>query len=776
MAQNNQTGETVAIKRMKKKYYTWEECTQLREIKSLAKLNNHANIIKLKEVIRDQTNDELNFVFEYMDGNLYNRITERENRLFPEEEVKRYIFQVLLALAHMHKHGFFHRDMKPDFGLAREIRSLPPYTEYVSTRWYRAPEVLLRSTSYSSPIDMWAVGAILAELFTLRPLFPGTSELDQIYKICQVVGNPLQTEPIGGLVGESTGSQRSQSSMSRTYYNESQITPPRDNIVGGGAWPDGIKLAGAMRFKFPTMPQVPLVQFIPNASSDALQLIADMLRYDPQKRPTAQEALQHPWFKKLHDTPLAKNLILTTQLYASPTSIDLPSPSTVTETIRRKSSYKSTAPSPKAPPQISSYSRPDTADSFNLFNEPEPSSNTSYLNPPISDAANLSAERRTTDRTRADGHRSISGKSRRAPLSSNSKSRPKSTQRLANSAGSTAMANELPQLSESMILNELDVALLPAPSGVADNGYRASRGKNDAMAIETLLEQIDDITGTEGSVHTRRQSAQHQGSMLATLPDVDDELPEPFREAPRKASPKKDSFHISHPLFRDPPPLNPVQIPRHEPQPHYSSVSTRSKGLEDAGQSLRNDRRVLNPIISRGIDDSHPQHRVQPDNLPPPPGFPHTEYRLNPLTRSRTHLGHAPYSQRITNGDRSPTKLDRPHQTDEGHSSISDINTLNPSQNSYRFGGGNSFSSRQVPVGNSSGRHGMFGGQTQQSVIGMARGGPGEYGGAGTGGYSRLVPGNIAVPGAGCEVVLSVDPLLWVFSLRREEIGRLWGT
>ncbi len=125
----------------------------------------------------------------------------------------------------MHKHGYFHRDMKPenllcagpelvkiaDFGLAREIRyalvlsrlkhyctyvvfvncsSRPPYTDYVSTRWYRAPEVLLRSTVYSAPIDIWAVGCIMAELYTFRPLFPGNSEIDEIFKICSVLGTP----------------------------------------------------------------------------------------------------------------------------------------------------------------------------------------------------------------------------------------------------------------------------------------------------------------------------------------------------------------------------------------------------------------------------------------------------------------------------------------------------------------------------------------------------------------------------------------------------------
>ncbi len=103
----------------------------------------------------------------------------------------------------MHKFGFFHRDLKPenilldgdetkiaDFGLARQIRSRPPYTDYVSTRWYRAPEILLKSTSYNSPIDIFALGAIMAELYLLKPLFPGNSEVDQIYKICGILGTP----------------------------------------------------------------------------------------------------------------------------------------------------------------------------------------------------------------------------------------------------------------------------------------------------------------------------------------------------------------------------------------------------------------------------------------------------------------------------------------------------------------------------------------------------------------------------------------------------------
>jgi MAK-like kinase len=172
---------------MKKKFYSWEECMALREIKSLRKLN-HINIVKLKEVIR--VNDDLYFVFEYMKQNVYQLMKDRTSD-FPEFQIKTIMYQTLLGLAYMHKHGFFHRDLKPenllvkgesvkiaDFGLAREIRSKPPFTDYVSTRWYRAPEILLRSTNYNSPVDIFACGAMMAEYYMLRPLFPGNNETD----------------------------------------------------------------------------------------------------------------------------------------------------------------------------------------------------------------------------------------------------------------------------------------------------------------------------------------------------------------------------------------------------------------------------------------------------------------------------------------------------------------------------------------------------------------------------------------------------------------------
>ena len=261
----NITGEMVAIKKMKKKYFSWEECIQLREVRALKKLN-HPNIVKLKEVIRE--NDELFFVFEYMEQNVYQLLKDR-TKMLPESRIRNVMYQVFLSLAFMHKQGFFHRDMKPenllvsndvcklaDFGLARDIRSKPPYTDYVSTRWYRAPEVLLRSLNYSAPIDVWACGAIMAELYTSRPLFPGANEIDEMHKICSVLGVPTEQ-----------------------------------------SWADGLRLASAMNFKFVRFVQTPLTQLVPNANPDAINLLNECLQWDPKRRISAEKALQHAYFQ-----------------------------------------------------------------------------------------------------------------------------------------------------------------------------------------------------------------------------------------------------------------------------------------------------------------------------------------------------------------------------------------------------------------------------------------------------------------------------------------------
>lgn len=106
---NRQTNEIVAIKKMKRKFYSWQECMNLREVKSLRKLN-HPSIIKLKEVIRQS--DYLYFVFEYMEYNLY-QIIKDNGKLFPESKIRNWCFQVFQSLAYMHHQGYFHRDLKP---------------------------------------------------------------------------------------------------------------------------------------------------------------------------------------------------------------------------------------------------------------------------------------------------------------------------------------------------------------------------------------------------------------------------------------------------------------------------------------------------------------------------------------------------------------------------------------------------------------------------------------------------------------------------------------
>lgn len=282
LANVKHTGEQVAIKKMKKKYYSWEECMSLREIKSLQKIR-HPNIVRLKEVIREDNN--LYMIFEFMNENLYELMKKRDH-LFPEPMIKSILFQILSGLAYMHRYGFFHRDLKPenllctgpelvkiaDFGLAREIRSRPPFTDYVSTRWYRAPEILLRSTTYNSPIDIWAVGCIAAELYTLRPLFPGSSEIDQLFKICTVLGTPTRED-----------------------------------------WPEGQTLAAKLNFKWNRCAKVDLRKLIPNANSDSIQLIESMMFWEPKKRPTANQSLKHAYFKGLQEvnanTPIKNPIV-----------------------------------------------------------------------------------------------------------------------------------------------------------------------------------------------------------------------------------------------------------------------------------------------------------------------------------------------------------------------------------------------------------------------------------------------------------------------------------
>lgn len=155
-----------------------------------------------------------------------------------------------------------------DFGLARETHSKVPYTTYVSTRWYRAPEVLLRAGEYSAPVDIWAIGAMAVEVATLKPLFPGGNEVDQVWRVCEIMGSP------------------------GNWYNKSGVR------VGGGDWREGTRLAGKLGFSFPKMAPHAMDTILqaPQWPAALSQFVTWCLMWDPKTRPTSSQALAHEYF------------------------------------------------------------------------------------------------------------------------------------------------------------------------------------------------------------------------------------------------------------------------------------------------------------------------------------------------------------------------------------------------------------------------------------------------------------------------------------------------
>lgn len=177
-AQNIKTGTFYAIKCMKSSYKSTNEVNNLREIQAIKRLSPHPNIVKLEEVLFDPPSGRLALVFELLEGNLYELMKDRKKH-FSKATVKSFVRQILKSLDHMHKNNVFHRDIKPenilvdkqgrnlklaDFGSCRGITSKPPFTEYISTRWYRSPECLLTSGMYGSAMDIWKVRVVLFHL------------------------------------------------------------------------------------------------------------------------------------------------------------------------------------------------------------------------------------------------------------------------------------------------------------------------------------------------------------------------------------------------------------------------------------------------------------------------------------------------------------------------------------------------------------------------------------------------------------------------------------
>ncbi|XP_057972842.1 cyclin-dependent kinase G-2-like [Malania oleifera] len=284
-ARDKKTGETMALKKVKMGRASGREgfpMSSLREINILLSFD-HPSIVGVKEVVTDES-DGVFMVMDYMEHDLKG-VMEKMKQPFSTSEVKCLMLQLLEGVKYLHDNWVIHRDLKTsnillnnkgelkicDFGLSRQYGSpLKPYTPLVVTLWYRAPELLLGEKQYSTAIDMWSVGCIMAELLLKEPLFKGETEVDQLRKIYRTLGSP----------------------------NEA-------------IWPGFYELPGA-KANFFNQPYNMLRKVFPAASftgspvlSDSgFDLLSKLLTYDPDKRITAEAALNHIWF---HEVPLPKS-------------------------------------------------------------------------------------------------------------------------------------------------------------------------------------------------------------------------------------------------------------------------------------------------------------------------------------------------------------------------------------------------------------------------------------------------------------------------------------
>ncbi|XP_020014932.1 cyclin-dependent kinase 3 isoform X2 [Castor canadensis] len=204
-AKNKETGQLVALKKIRLDLETeGVPSTAIREI-SLLKELKHPNIVKLLDVVHREK--KLYLVFEFLSQDLKKYIDSTPASELPLHLVKSYLFQLLQGVNFCHSHRVIHRDLKPqnllinefgtiklaDFGLARAFGvPLRTYTHEVVTLWYRAPEILLGCKFYSTAVDIWSIGCIFAEMVTRKVLFPGDSEIDQLFRIFRTLGTPSE--------------------------------------------------------------------------------------------------------------------------------------------------------------------------------------------------------------------------------------------------------------------------------------------------------------------------------------------------------------------------------------------------------------------------------------------------------------------------------------------------------------------------------------------------------------------------------------------------------
>ena len=251
--------------------------TALREMCILKHLR-HENVVQLYEIIQDV--DKIVLIFEYADMDL-KMYVDKEKGIKDLKIIQQFTLQILNGLYYCNINRIIHRDLKPqnlllitsemklklcDFGLSRMF-SLPmgKMTHEIITLWYRPPEVLLGIENYTTKVDSWSIGCIMAEMITGKPLFPGDSEIGQLFKIFQIMG-----------------------------------TPNEEN------WP-GITKLKDYSINFPQWKPKKLKDLFPNFDKDGLDLMEKFLQMDPDKRITIREALNHPFIERIKNGALGEN-------------------------------------------------------------------------------------------------------------------------------------------------------------------------------------------------------------------------------------------------------------------------------------------------------------------------------------------------------------------------------------------------------------------------------------------------------------------------------------
>ncbi|XP_027758979.1 cyclin-dependent kinase-like 2 isoform X1 [Empidonax traillii] len=267
---NRESGQIVAVK----KFLESEDDAAVRkiavrEIKLLKQLR-HENLVNLLEVCKRKKRWYL--VFEFMDHTVLDDLEASPNGL-DYDTVRKYLFQIMRGIAFCHSHNIIHRDIKPenilvsqsgvvklcDFGFARPLAaSGEVYTDYVATRWYRAPELLVGDSKYGKAVDVWAIGSLITEMLTGEPLFPGDSDIDQLYHITKCLGNLIPRHQ-------------------ELFY--------KNPLFAGMRLPE-VKELDSLDKRYPKL------------STDVLDLAKECLQIDPDKRPSCAELLQHDFFNQ----------------------------------------------------------------------------------------------------------------------------------------------------------------------------------------------------------------------------------------------------------------------------------------------------------------------------------------------------------------------------------------------------------------------------------------------------------------------------------------------